>query len=500
MALERDFITPADIVVQTTANVVGNTAFVDLYSNTARAQTYPVFSQNFALNPYLDSRWTYVRQSNGTYMASNGTISIARANTPRFDYDPVTLQSKGLLLEEGRTNLVWNSSQMVGSGWFFGDGLNNLNAEIIADAGVAPNGSNTAAFFRHVTDINTFYTYVQPIATQIANNVTYTYSVFVNSNTSPQEPSFTVGQYDNLDGINSILINFSTAANGSITGFTGGSSGSNVQLHSIGSQNYPNGWVRVYYSFRYTNGARFIQIKHDLNGGGLTPATNRVRGIYLWGSQLEQGPFPTSFIPTPPTATASRVADYAYIDGNKLNTFKDDKSMTIVDTVSITGYHGNTTMTNSSEQRYTIIWRLENNPIPSTPGNQFDPPLGFNYGQFFAYQSTDHRYFNGTATPHTISMYGSIFNQVENYLGFPSYTLAVNNYITNATTITTAMTMRSNNYIFVTNGTLLSTTSNYFAGANNNYFQIGPLNGYFKRLAVYNTQLSNTEMINITTT
>jgi hypothetical protein len=37
------------------------------------------------------------------------------------------------------------------------------------------------------------------------------------------------------------------------------------------------------------------------------------------------------------------------------------------------------------------------------------------------------------------------------------------------------MTMRSNNYIFVTNGTLLSTTLNYFAGANNNYFDMDKL-------------------------
>jgi hypothetical protein len=294
---------------------------------------------------------------------------------------------------------------------------------------------------------------------------------------------------------------FSLAANGSITGWTNFGTGSNVQVHSIGSQNYPNGWVRIYYSFRYTSGTRnYIQFKHDLDGSGLTLAAQNTRGVYLWGAQLEQGPFPTSYIPTPTNGTATRVTDYAYIDGDKLNTFKDDKSMTIVDTVSITGYHGNTTMVNSSEQRYTQIWRLENYPFPSTPSNQFDPPLGFNYGQFFAYQSTDHRYFNGSVTPHTIGMYGSMFNQVENYLGFPPYTLAVNNYITDATTITTAMTMRSNNYIFVTNGTLLSTTSNYFAGANNNYFQIGPLNGYFKRLAVYNTQLSNAEMISITTT
>lgn len=496
MALERDFITPADVVVLTTANVVGNTAFVELYSNTARAQTYPVFSQNFASSPYLDSRWTYVRASNGTFLASNGTLSYAGANTPRFDHDPVTLQCKGLLLEEGRLNLVWNSSRMVGSGWGFGDGLNNLNAEIIADAGVAPDGSNTAAFFRHVTDVNTYYTYGHNIATQIANNVTYTYSVFVNSNTSPQEPLFTIGQFDTLDGINSILINFSTAANGSVTGFTGGSSGSNVQLHSVGSQNYPNGWVRVYYSFRYTSGARFISTKHDLVATGLTPAMSRVRGIYLWGSQLEQGPFPTSFIPTPPTGTAIRTTDTAFIRGDNLNTFKDDNSMTVVDTVGIFGYHGNTAMIASTEQRFQTVWELRNNPAPSTPAAQFTPTIDPRYNA----QNTIRSYLNSSGAPHQIQQYTGMFNQAENYIGFNVFNLSVNNNISNCTYISTATTMRSNNWIMATNGALSSTTSNYFAGANNNYFQIGPLNGYFKRLAVYNTQLSNNEMINITTT
>lgn len=503
MALERDFITPADVVILTTANVVGNTVSVEMYSNTARAQTYPVFSQNFALSPYLDRRWVYVRSSNATYMAANGTIAIAPANTPRFDYDPVTLQGKGLLMEEGRVNLVRGATRMVGTGWGFGDGLNNLNSTIIPDAGVAPDGTNTACFFVHVTDVSTYHTYGQNL-TSIAGNTTYTHSVFFKANTTPQEPSFLIGQYDNLDAINSVLIQFTLAANGSITGWTNSGSGSNVVVQSIGSQNYPNGWVRAYYSFRYnTTASRTISIKTDLNGGQLSASTNNVRGVYMWGCQVEQGPFPTSFIPTADNVTATRVTDFAYIRGDNLNTFKDDKSMTIVDNVGIFGYHGNTTMTSGSEQRYQTVWALYNDPLPSTPLSQFDPPLTpSNPGQNINHlrQGTFRSYLNDTTTPLRIQQYTAMFNQIENYLGFNLYTLNVNNYISNCMYSSTAVTMRSNNWIMVTNGSLSSTTSNYFGGANNNTLQIGPLNGYFKSLAVYNTQLSNNEMISITTT
>jgi len=509
MATERDFITPADVVVLTTANVVGNTAFVELYSNTARAQTYPVFSQNFALSPYLDRRWTYVRSSNATYMAANGIITIAGANTPRFDYDPVTLQGKGLLLEEGRVNLVQNSTLFSNTAqplnWGFYDGFNGLNLTLRANAGVAPDGSNTAAFLVHTTDVSTYYVaYPDGISGTIANNVTYTYSVFFKANTSPQEPGFIIGQYNTPDNVNSVYLQFTLAANGSITGFTNGGAGANVQVHSVGSQNYPNGWVRVYYSFRYTTGNRtYVQFKHELNSGGLTPASANVRGVYLWGAQLEQGPFPTSFIPTPVFSSATRVTDTAFIRGDNLNTFKDDKSMTVVDTVGIFGYHGNTTMTNSTEQRYQTVWVLASNPAPATPFNQFDPPLGVlnNPAQLvnFVAQNTIRSYFNGTTVPHEIQQYTAMFNNIENYIGFNPFLLSVNNNISNCMYVSTATTMRSNNWIMVSNGTLTFTTANYFAGANNNYFQIGPLNGYFKRLAIYNTQLSNTEMINITT-
>ena len=53
------------------------------------------------------------RGSTGTFVGSNGLIQSAGNNVARFDHDPVTLASRGLLIEEGRTNLVFPSDTLT---------------------------------------------------------------------------------------------------------------------------------------------------------------------------------------------------------------------------------------------------------------------------------------------------------------------------------------------------------------------------------------------------
>lgn len=62
----------------------------------------------------LDSRVIVTRLDNtATRINSSGAIEIVNANLPRFDYDPVTLICKGLLIEESRKNLLLNTDSLA---------------------------------------------------------------------------------------------------------------------------------------------------------------------------------------------------------------------------------------------------------------------------------------------------------------------------------------------------------------------------------------------------
>jgi len=78
----------------------------------------PTLDLNFAENKSLiDSITgrnliTFSRSQSGkeaTYVGSDGLIKYAGADEPRFDYDPETGESLGLLIEEQRTNFETNS-------------------------------------------------------------------------------------------------------------------------------------------------------------------------------------------------------------------------------------------------------------------------------------------------------------------------------------------------------------------------------------------------------
>lgn len=57
------------------------------------------------------------RASTATYIGSDGLLKTAAVNEPRFDYDPVTLQLKGLLVEGAATNKLLRSGELNVSPW-----------------------------------------------------------------------------------------------------------------------------------------------------------------------------------------------------------------------------------------------------------------------------------------------------------------------------------------------------------------------------------------------
>ena len=74
--------------------------------NTASLPPGATLDLSFMIPGTFDPMITFTRASTGTYFDSTGTMQTAAINALRWDYDPVLLQLRGLLLEDQRTNLL----------------------------------------------------------------------------------------------------------------------------------------------------------------------------------------------------------------------------------------------------------------------------------------------------------------------------------------------------------------------------------------------------------
>jgi hypothetical protein len=500
MATEHDFITPAGLTVTETANVVGNTTSVDMFSNTQRSTTLPSFSQNFKASQTIDPRFTFTRASTATYVAANGVIAYANVNVPRFDYHPTTGACMGLLMEEARTNYfypstptpgLWGAYNSVGSGVAF------LNYTI-TQGGIAPDGSNTAAFMYRTTTIDNNDTFYPPNSLSIANNISYTQSIFVKANTASQEFVFYLGHYNGVEGNENLQVRWYPGNNAII----GGVSGNVYFVAAPAIQNYSNGWKRLYFTFRYTAASPgFIQHKHRFEGNtNVTPATIGANGsgIYLWGAQLENSNFPTTVIPTT-TGVVTRNVEYMYTD-NTSDIISSD-AMTIVCKTASLAYSGNAALT--SDTRYNIVWGLQS---PSTANGVMDYAwLRRLTNDITPYTDTYYIQYTSVAT-------GSI-NVTYNYNGFNVTvpTGAPNQYMSNAAYYTAVSVICSNTYTLFAGGNssvqssittqslvnsrpLTDKMTRFFIAGNP--ISGGNMNGYLGSLAIYRRVFSNTEIIN----
>jgi hypothetical protein len=100
----------SELSALTSASTANNTV-LNVVSN--RASTRPTLLLDFAKTKFMDPRVTFTRSSVATVTDSLGIIRTVASDVPRFDHDPVTGESLGLLMEESRTNLLLNSATFV---------------------------------------------------------------------------------------------------------------------------------------------------------------------------------------------------------------------------------------------------------------------------------------------------------------------------------------------------------------------------------------------------
>ena len=238
----------------------------------------PTLDLDFANSKTLDPRITFTRASGGSYVGADGLIKLAGVNEARFDHNPVTGESLGLLIEESRTNLLTYSEQFDDASWV------KTRASITPNSINSPNGTATADKLIEDSTATNSHEIIKGVA-GLAASTTYTYSIYVKpagrqhvALVTGGTPTATISQL--FDGWYLCNITVVTSAGGNST---------------------------IYYYLSTGN-----------TTAELTYTGDGTSGIYIWGAQLEQASFPTSYIPTV-ASTRTRAADNASITGKNFS-------------------------------------------------------------------------------------------------------------------------------------------------------------------------------------
>jgi len=263
----------------------------------AASQDYPNFRPtldlNFAAEKKLDPRITYSRSGPASFVNEFGKVVIVGENTPRFDHtfpeywDEGTLgdsnsmgESKGLLIEESRTNLYKNNHNLTTA-----NDHGSITQTVNTTETTAPDGTFTAT----KVDVTGGDQWMR---------------------------------FDVNNGLDVVGVNFSDIFSTSVYMKTVGTSNVNVALDfgDAGNKTFSVGqeWKRY-----------AISNVHQNYGGSVKFIDFVLQGdIYIWGLQCENGAFPTSYIPTNGT-TATRGyeavtlegADFSDVFGTQFNEF-----------------------------------------------------------------------------------------------------------------------------------------------------------------------------------
>jgi hypothetical protein len=307
------------------------------FSLTATERVLPKLALDFT-TASLDPRVTFTRTGNtATVVNSSGLITPINADLPRFDYDPITLVCKGLLIEESRTNNLIYSQD-------FSQYNAIVGASINATAATAPDGTNTFGLLTE--DTSTGSHYIQKRINVLPAG-TYTLSLFVKLNGNRR---FGISE-TNASGFQTVfdLTTQTVVANAIAV---------NPKI-----ENYGNGVYRVSLTYTTTgsfaNVYRYLILPANATSTGTTYTGDGTSGVYLWGDQVETGAFPTSYIPTEATAV-TRNADVATMTGTNFSDWFNATEGTLATTGQTIGGTPNPIYINdgTANNRINLINRL----------------------------------------------------------------------------------------------------------------------------------------------
>jgi hypothetical protein len=260
----------------------------------------------FAWGAQLEQRSSVTAYTPTTTQAITNYIPqllTAASGVARFDHNPTTGESLGLLVEEQRTNLLLQSED-IDTTWSKTRATSSLNSR------VSPSGTLTADRLIASTDDNTHFLSQTFTGTAVSS----TFSVYVKA---AGLNFVALRLFNGTSQVGLAYYNLSTGATGTVTAGT-------AAITSVG-----NGWYRCVLTATLAASASCtadIQLANADNTNSFVG--NDFDGVSLWGAQLEAGAFPTSYIPTV-ASQVTRAADVASMTGANFSSWYNQGEGTV---------------------------------------------------------------------------------------------------------------------------------------------------------------------------
>lgn len=234
--------------------------------------------------------FTFTRASTGARINASGFMETVAENLPRFDYDPVTLLPKGILIEEQRTNLLRQSNDLSQSVWAKTDSTITSTTNAFGMKLVQEGSAGTAQVRQDVTGV-------------VANSRCFSTILLQKGNCDWVQ----IIQNDGGGGeAKNAWFNLDTGAWGTVSSAPGAAHANT--LVSLGGGIYALSIAFIPNSTVTSRG--FIIRSASANGSSVrVPGANYFAGY----AQMEVGAFPTSYIPTA-GSQVTRAADVLKIN------------------------------------------------------------------------------------------------------------------------------------------------------------------------------------------
>ena len=277
----------------------------------AFSKTPPVVDFDFT-RAVADPRITFARAgSTATRVNASGFIEAVAADTPRFDFDPLTLSCRGLLIEASAINQISDSDfQTIASGGGIGFWYeNSANLSVTTNFASDPANGSAAALLSILANTSSNGVFYR---TGLTGTGAHTFSVYVKPNSTDLGVSLIVS--GDLSTANFVRAAYTLSGNG--TAGAAAIVGTATAPVPTTIRRMPDGWYRITITGSFVSATN---IYFGVYPGTRTAQTTASQTL-VWGAQFEAGLLATSLIPTA-SGAVTRNADVATITGADFSGF-----------------------------------------------------------------------------------------------------------------------------------------------------------------------------------